>query len=170
MLSSSLPPFDLQQSLDPRVISLDRTSGLITTGALSLGSLPVIALVSATTPMPPLMIWALAIAWSVATAGLTWLSYQWPGIAYRHTAYSVGTDGFEIRRGVFWRAVINVPRSRVQHTDVSQGPLERRFGLGALVLYTAGTDHARIDLGGLAYETALALRDHLLPHERDDAV
>ena len=170
MLSSPLPPFDLQQPLDPRVISLDRTSGLITTGALSLGSLPVIALVSATAPLPPLMIWALAIAWSVATAGLTWLSYQWPGIAYRHTAYSVGADGFEIRRGVFWRAVINVPRSRVQHTDVSQGPLERRFGLGALVLYTAGTDHARIDLGGLAYETALALRDHLLPHERDDAV
>jgi membrane protein YdbS with pleckstrin-like domain len=71
---------------------------------------------------------------------------------------------------VFWRTVVNVPRSRVQHTDVSQGPLERRFGLGALVVYTAGTDHARIDLGGLAYETAIALRDHLLPHERDDAV
>ena len=170
MLSSPLPPLDLQQPLDPRVIPLERTSGLITTGALSLGSLPVIALVSATAPLPPLMIWALAVAWVVATAGLTWLSYQWPVVAYRHTAYSVGADGFEIRRGVFWRAVINVPRSRVQHTDVSQGPLERRFGLGALVLYTAGTDHARIDLGGLAYETALALRVHLHTHERVDAV
>ena len=170
MLNSPLPPLDEQQPLDPRFISLARTSGLITTAALSLGSLPVIVLVSATAPLPPLLMGVLAAAWIGATAGLTWLAFRWPAIAYRHTAYSVGADGFEIRRGVFWRTVINVPRSRVQHTDVSQGPLERRFGLGALVLYTAGTDHARIDLGGLAYERALALRDHLLPHERDDAV
>ena len=167
---AGLPPLDEQQSLDPRFIPLERTSGLITTASLSLGSLPVIAFLSLTARLPPLMVSALAVAWALVTLGLAWLSWQWPGIAYRHTAYRVGADGFEIRRGVFWRTVVNVPRSRVQHTDVSQGPLERRFGLGALVLYTAGTDHARVDLGGLEYGTAAALRDHLLPHERDDAV
>jgi hypothetical protein len=82
----------------------------------------------------------------------------------------VEADGLQIRRGVFWRTVIDVPRSRVQHTDVSQGPLERRFGLGALVVYTAGTDHSRVDLRGLSHDTAFAIRDHLLPHQRDDAV
>ena len=58
-----------------------------------------------------------------------------------------------------WRKVINVPRSRVQHTDVSQGPLERGHGLGTLVIYTAGTDHARVDLPGLDHATALRIRD-----------
>jgi membrane protein YdbS with pleckstrin-like domain len=65
---------------------------------------------------------------------------------------------------------INVPRSRLQHTDVSQGPLERRYGLGTLVLYTAGTDHARIDLAGLEHGVALRLRQHLLPSGDTDAV
>ena len=165
-----LPPLDEQQPLDPRFIPLERTSGLIAAASLSLGALPVIGIVLLTASMPALLGWALTAAWTVGAAALVISAVAWPPVAYRHTRYAVGADGLEIRRGVFWRTVINVPRSRVQHTDVSQGPLERRFGLGALVVYTAGTDHARIDLGGLAHETAIALRDHLLPHERDDAV
>jgi membrane protein YdbS with pleckstrin-like domain len=82
----------------------------------------------------------------------------------------VDASGILIRRGVFWRRVIHVPRSRVQHTDVSQGPLERGHGLGTLVIYTAGTDHARVDLHGLDHAAALAIRDHLLPGEGEDAV
>jgi membrane protein YdbS with pleckstrin-like domain len=48
--------------------------------------------------------------------------------------------------------------------------LERRYGLGTLVLYTAGTNHARVVLPGLAYERALALRDRLKPEGAGDAV
>jgi hypothetical protein len=82
----------------------------------------------------------------------------------------VDAGGIEIREGVVWRAVTNVPRSRVQHTDVSQGPLERRFGIGTLVIHTAGTDSAVVSLRGLTHESALAIRDHLLPREEPDAV
>ena len=76
----------------------------------------------------------------------------------------------KLRRGVLWQIVTHVPRSRVQHTDVSQGPLERRYGLGTLVVYTAGTDHARVALPGLAHEVARALRDELRAERADDAV
>jgi membrane protein YdbS with pleckstrin-like domain len=63
-----------------------------------------------------------------------------------------------------------VPRSRVQHTDVSQGPLERRYGLGTLVIYTAGTSHSRVNLEGLDHEVARRIRAHLLPKDEGDAV
>jgi hypothetical protein len=69
-----------------------------------------------------------------------------------------------------WRSVVNVARSRIQHTDVSQGPLERRFGLAGLLIYTAGTDHAEVQLRGLDHATALRIRDHLLAGGGDDAV
>jgi membrane protein YdbS with pleckstrin-like domain len=167
---SGLPPLDALQALDARFVPLERTSGFIAAVSLSLGGVPVIGIVVMASDATALLIGALVAAWVCGSAALLASSYFWPPVVYRHTRYAVGADGLEIRRGVFWRTVVNVPRSRVQHTDVSQGPLERRFGLGALVVYTAGTDHARIDLGGLAYETAIALRDHLLPHERDDAV
>jgi membrane protein YdbS with pleckstrin-like domain len=101
---------------------------------------------------------------------LAWHAERWPAKAYAHTRYRLDTDGLLIRRGVYWRSITHVPRSRVQHTDVSQGPLERHYGLGTLVVYTAGTDHARVSLPGLAGEVALQLRDDLRPDRPDDVV
>jgi len=95
---------------------------------------------------------------------------MWPGVAYRHTFYRLGERGLWIRRGVFWKTEISVPKSRVQHTDVSQGPLQRRFDIATLVLHTAGTQHAAVALGGLSYSVALAIRDYLIEGELDDAV
>jgi hypothetical protein len=105
----------------------------------------------------------------LALLGL-WHAIRWPARAYEHTFYRVDDQGIEIRKGVYWRVVINVPRSRVQHIDVSQGPLERRFGLGKLSIYTAGTEYALVALRGLTHERALRIRDHLLPGETQDAV
>ena len=103
-------------------------------------------------------------------AFLTWLMQVWPPIEYRHMSYRVDAAGLEIRRGVYWKHAINVPRSRIQHTDVSQGPVERRYGLGTLAIHTAGTEHARVELPGLPHDTALAIRDHLLPRDLIDAI
>jgi membrane protein YdbS with pleckstrin-like domain len=112
----------------------------------------------------------IASLWVVGNGLMTWHGQRWQAIDYRHTWYRVNEQGLEIRRGVFWRVVINVPRSRVQHTDVSQGPLERRYGLGTLVVYTAGTDHARVTLSGLDHGVALSIREHLMPEGGTDAV
>ena len=79
-------------------------------------------------------------------------------------------SGLEILRGVYWRTITNVPRSRVQHTDVSQGPLERRYGLGTLMVYTAGTQHSQVTLSGLDFTVARRIRAHLLPSDQGDAV
>jgi membrane protein YdbS with pleckstrin-like domain len=58
----------------------------------------------------------------------------------------------------------------VQHSDVSQGPLERRYGLGTLVVYTAGTSHSKVNLSGLEFNVAQRIRGHLLPDDQSDAV
>ena len=82
----------------------------------------------------------------------------------------VDDAGLEIARGVYWRTVTNIPKSRIQHTDVSQGPLERRYGLGTLVVYTAGTHHSEVKLPGLEFTIAQRIRAHLLPRDHGDAV
>ena len=98
-----------------------------------------------------------------------WRMY-WPGLSYRHASYRVAENGLWIRRGVVWRSQISIPKSRVQHTDVSQGPLQRRFAIATLVLHTAGTQHAAVALPGLSYEAALAIRDYLIEGGEGDAV
>lgn len=70
--------------------------------------------------------------------------------------------GILIHRGVWWRAQIFVPRGRVQHTDVDQGPLARRHGMATLKIFTAGSVHSLIEVEGLRLADALHLRDDML--------
>jgi uncharacterized protein len=152
-------------SLDPRYVRLQRQVGRITTAVLAMpllmGGLILLS--------PRRWLWVLPL-WLAALAALTWFFHWWPAVEYRHRGYRLDADGIEIKAGVVWRRVMNVPRSRVQHTDVAQGPLERRHGLGRLIVYTAGTDHARVELPGLAHHDALQIRDRLLPTTASDAV
>ena len=102
------------------------------------------------------------------------LVWFWPPLRWRHASYQVNSKGFFMKEGVCWRSVVTVPRSRVQHTDVAQGPLQRVFGLATLIVYTAGTEHAFVSLRGLAPEDAYAIRDFLIDAgvegDRNDAV
>lgn len=106
------------------------------------------------------LLWPLAPALIVLAGGL--LALWWPTIAYRHLRFGVDETGIAIERGVIWRSRIALPRVRIQHTDVSQGPLERRYDIGTLKMYTAGSRHTMIELPGLRHEDAIALRDALL--------
>ena len=159
------------QALDPRSIHVQRIAGWIFTALFAVVTLAAIGVALLTADdMPSWLRRVLPLLWLAAVLLLATHAHRWPVREYRHTSYRVDARGIEIRRGVYWRVVINVPRSRVQHTDVSQGPLERRYGLGTLVIYTAGTDHARIELPGLAHGVAVALREQLLPSGDADAV
>jgi membrane protein YdbS with pleckstrin-like domain len=160
----------VDRQLDPRYIPLQQKVGWITAFVLAGGSLFAALMVWGSTGFSLLALPVITLAWAVLSAAMAWHAQAWPAIAYRHAWYRVDARGIEIRRGVYWRVIISVPSSRVQHTDVSQGPLERTHGLGTLVVYTAGTDHARVELPGLAHERALRIREHLLPKEAGDAV
>ena len=84
-----------------------------------------------------------------------------PGRRYRAWGYAMDADELRIARGVWTRIETIVPLARVQHVDVSQGPIERTFGVCRLVLHTAGTMHSRVVLPGLARATAEALRNEV---------
>ena len=143
----------LDHPLDPRVIPLQRIQGGIFNAIVATGSL--VGIVVSMGDEPRWVQILLPVLWLAFVLFAAWHSYRWPARAYQHTSYRVDDQGVEIRKGVYWRVVINVPRSRVQHIDVSQGPIERRYGLGTLVIYTAGTDHAKVELEGLEHGRAL---------------
>jgi len=158
-------------ALDPRFIPFQRMVGLIFVSILAVVSIFGLAILLLTADhIPGWLRGLLPLLWLALIVVLAWHAHHWPAVDYRHTSYRVDNQAMEIRKGVFWRVVINVPRSRVQHTDVSQGPLERRYSLGTLVIYTAGTEHAKVDLAGLEHGVAMRIREHLLPGGSADAV
>jgi membrane protein YdbS with pleckstrin-like domain len=160
----------VSRPLDPRYVVLERQVGWIATGVLTLAALAALGVFVLVARPGGAQV---ALVGGALTAGLIafgWWQQAWPPLEYRHASYRVDGNGLEIRRGVYFRAVTNVPRSRVQHTDVAQGPLQRRFGLATLIVHTAGNESAVVELPGLTHDIALAIRDHLLPGRSDDAV
>lgn len=75
-------------------------------------------------------------------------------------------EGVVKQVGAWWHEEIWLPVSRLQHLDVVRGPLERRYGLATLALFTAGFHHHSVSLQGLDPERAVALRDALLEEIR----
>lgn len=82
-----------------------------------------------------------------------------PGKVFHSWSWKVDTDELHLHHGVWTKVETIVPFRRVQHLDVSQGALQRIFGVTSLVIHTAGALHSRVVLQGLLRETAEAIRD-----------
>ena len=112
--------------------------------------------------VPSLWRFAVIPGWITLAGLMVFSSHFWPQIKHRHYRWRSSDAGMEIHRGVLWKHRIAVPILRVQHVDVSQGPVQRLFQLGSLTIHTAGTKNASVMIEGLEYDTALQLRDELL--------
>jgi membrane protein YdbS with pleckstrin-like domain len=101
---------------------------------------------------------------------LLYLVFISPGRRYRAWGYAMEAEELGIAHGVWTRVETTVPLGRVQHIDVSQGPLERSLGVCRLVLHTAGTMSSRVVLPGLSRATAERIRDEVRARIREDAL
>lgn len=157
MLEDGLP-----QRLDPSYVAYDRLSGwvgvavvfvlgVVGLGAFSIWSEPTLAKLA-----------VLAAAWIALLVVLVATTLFLPRKRWERARWTISRAGLEIKKGVFFRSITNVPRSRVQHTDVTQGPIQRRFGLATLVVHTAGQQNSEVQLEGVSFDVAKALRDDLM--------
>lgn len=153
-----------EHHLDPKAKTLKRLSAAIP-----------LAILGVVTGIPTLVatfgqLWGVLVAWVVVYLALAAFVWWWTGAWWERARWRLDQRGMRIRQGVFWRREVSIPRSRVQHTDVTQGPLDRMLDLARLVIHTAGTHNASVTLAGLRHEDALAARDHLIESGGADGV
>lgn len=110
----------------------------------------------------------LGIALAPALLILVYLALWSPPRRYRAWAYHMDEEELRVRRGVWTRVNTLAPLDRIQHIDVSQGPLERALGICSLVLHTAGTLHSQILVPGLTRDTAERMRDEIRARLREE--
>jgi membrane protein YdbS with pleckstrin-like domain len=101
-----------------------------------------------------------AAAGAVVSAVLTGLVLIAVERRYAAWGYLEREDDLLVCRGVLVRRTSVVPYGRMQHVDVTAGPLARRFGLAMVTMHTAAaaTDAS---VPGLLAEEASRLRDRL---------
>jgi membrane protein YdbS with pleckstrin-like domain len=77
-------------------------------------------------------------------------------------SYAVREKDISFKSGWLWRNMTTVPFNRVQHCDIKQGLIDRRFGLSRLTIYTAGGESTDLHIPGLLPETSERLKAYIL--------
>jgi len=153
-----VPPAEAEYRLDAGLPKRWTACALIPVLPLATAGLVVASIFGLFWLLPAIVAFAALLLWWTAAYGRRYVA------TFRCV---LGAPGLFVERGVWWRSQTFVPRARVQHTDVDQGPLARRFGLATLRVFTAGSAHSEIGIEDLRHADALRLRDDLLErHER----
>ena len=154
----------------PRAADLDWTAmppahrrEVLVQSLIILGVLLLVAVgVAVILPYPPILNWLFAGLLPAlimgAGLGLAWLALK----RVHRKGYAMRTHDIAYRSGLFWRKVVVLPFNRVQHVEVTSGPLQRRFDLATLKFYTAGGKSVDLKIDGLLAEDAERLRTHIL--------
>ena len=117
---------ELDRAVDPRAIPVWRWSAAMTFTPVVIAAS--VFVIGATVARSPAAI-VLSIGWTLLLAAVAAYVWKYPPARHRHLRYRIDDVGITIRDGVFWRTWSALPRVRIQHTDVSQGPLQRRYGV-----------------------------------------
>lgn len=100
------------------------------------------------------------VATAFALAGIAlglWRGYK----VHRNFRWRMDDTGLGIRSGHMWMKEVRVPIQRVQHLNISRGPLQRGRQLATLTVYTAGTAHSSVKLPNMDNATAEDIREYL---------
>lgn len=83
--------------------------------------------------------------------------------AFPQMAYAMREHDVLFRKGWLFQQLHIVPISKIQHCIIRKGPLERRYQLASLQLFTAtNASSADIKIGGLTEEQAERLKEWVL--------
>ena len=105
--------------------------------------------------IPTLFLWTLAVGFAIVFV-------SWPRISVPRRGYVVRDKDIVFRSGVIWRSVTAIPYNRIQHVETSNTPLDRRFGVATLQLFTAGGSGGDLKIDGLGANVAEQLRIYIL--------
>jgi len=80
-------------------------------------------------------------------------------------AFAIRQHDIIFKSGLFWVSESVQPLRRLQHVAMSQGPVEKYFGLASLMIYGAGTGRSTFTIPGLPKQRAEQIRQFSLAYD-----
>ena len=102
-----------------------------------------------------MLLWVLAVLLSI-------FALVRPTIVVPRKGYVVRDRDIVFKSGVIWRSVTAIPFNRIQHVETSSDPIDRKFDLATLQIFTAGGSGGDLKINGLEKGTAEQLRVFIL--------
>lgn len=80
-------------------------------------------------------------------------------------SYSLRELDVSYSSGLIFRKAVNQPMLRIQHIELTRGPVERMVGLATLEVFSAGGAIHTFKIPGLEVDTAVQIRQFILEHK-----
>ena len=121
----------------------------------------------------PAMAFVIAPSWIGLLASAVWLLLFLLVLLiifreFPKRAYALRERDITYKKGWVFHSVTSVPFNRIQHSEISQGPLDRYFNLASLNIYTAGGSSSDLTIPGLPHEEAIRLREYVARKSAED--
>ena len=104
--------------------------------------------------IPP-FVYKLVPAILITVALMTYLSIIF---GFKNKVFAVRQQDLNYKKGWLWKSRMVVPFKRIQHSEVTQGPVDRIFKLAKLRVFTAGGSGSDLTIPGLKHEEANRLK------------
>lgn len=79
--------------------------------------------------------------------------------------YAVREHDMNYQSGLWFKSLVSQPILRIQHIELKRGPIERKYKLATLQVFSAGGASYTFDIPGLEYNSAVQLRQFILDHK-----
>ena len=152
---------DAIQPVEPAYRNVLRARAAIFWLPLAIGSIVADRLLLAEWPVGGLLPVIVAL---IALGGIT----IGPNRIYRRLGYAIDERLLRVVHGWLFHTDTVVPFVRVQHIDVTRGPIDKLFGTASLIVHTAGTHNSIVVLPGLAPTRAADMRETIRASIRAD--
>lgn len=80
-------------------------------------------------------------------------------------SYALREHDLSYSSGLIFRKFVTQPITRIQHIELSRGPIERKIGLATLQVFSAGGVMHTFEIPGLPLAEAQKLRQFILQHK-----
>ena len=105
-------------------------------------------------------------AWWVWTSYLVWLGLF--GLTmwlveknYQVTGYAMRQRDIVFQTGVISKSVTTIPFKRIQHVEITEGPIQKLFKLASLKIFTAGGSSSDLTISGIQKDDAAKIKDFI---------
>jgi len=101
-----------------------------------------------------------------AISGAVWLCmalliFLFEKKRYHQKGLALREHDISYKEGVFFQKTVTIPFNRIQHSEISRGPIERKFKLSTLKIFTAGGSQSDLSISGLDPDRAQELKDFI---------
>ena len=80
---------------------------------------------------------------------------------FKIKAFGMRERDIMYRTGLIWRKTTTIPFNRIQHSEIKEGPISKRYGLCTLNVYTAGGAQSDMKIPGLLKEEGVRIKDFI---------